>query len=578
MSSELFIISTPIASSMASLDTVGGGAGSTLKPSSTISSCWSHEDLNQYFTKSVNVVQPKKSLDTNSIHERDMHARVNLNKIPITLDTNNLTRNRVSSISINSPSSLADLTPIVEKENKRAKAKRILNQLLSKKSRIIVKKPVTRKTSMIIKFIVTCAALNILGFITFAAIVTFVLPNLFMHPAAYVSVSAKHHLLHEDATLYRKLVHTANIPETLVTFPDNTITSNTDDNGESFNRKAGLKIDVSRFNLLKNNEEKKETPVDHDIHPPFATMDHVSYMKGNHRDRLVDYIEALPHKNDPLIDFGLEYKNISFSSLYEKNKMLRGWYVEANDKNSKKAVVIVHGAFYDRRDVLEHLPYIHKLGVHVLLFDMLNHGVSDGDEGCSLGYREWMGVMGAIDYLEGIVPDVEVVAFGSSTGAASSIVAASQDPRIKAIIAENPFAERTLQIKDVLESALYKNGWSHQLPSLFAGIIESYGKFIPELLIRGVSVLVNWRMCDFSVNPYHASDAMREMSKPLLLMHSKTDKVVDFKHSQILSSLASGPIEYWIVEDAPHSCIHRHLKDEFEERVISFLQKYLLKQ
>src|SRR3989338_1195008 len=223
MSSELLFITTSIGSNMSISGTtntnnstsssIGTSTNVGLKPA-LISACWSHEDLNQYFTKSMTVIQPshKKSLDTNSIHERDMHARMNLQKVPITIDTTNLTsRNRVSSISPVSRNNPGELTPIIEKENKRTKAKRILKELLAnsplKKSSQTKKNPSSsittpRKTSVIIKCIGICAALNILGVITLAAIVTFVLPNLFMSPTAYVSVSSKQHLLHEDASLY----------------------------------------------------------------------------------------------------------------------------------------------------------------------------------------------------------------------------------------------------------------------------------------------------------------------------------------------------------------------------------------
>ncbi|KAF0983087.1 hypothetical protein FDP41_011065 [Naegleria fowleri] len=594
---------------------------------------WSHEDLSYFFNhQALQTVQhhPQPKIPTSGGGDdapRSSFGSVgdsssSSNLIPCTNSTTT-TRNRLLSFSWFESSTSHHRKEQLEKTHLETP---ILEKSTSSPQLVLSPNFGGRKKKAT-TLIASCVVCSLSTSIFLMAMITFLLSNLFMHPVAYMAVSSKQHILmSKDGDTYRKITHSSNIPEELMQFPDNTIMGNSDEDNQqlgSHRSTAGgvgvglvhsgnRLIDVSRFHLLKSdhhhtvvgsnldgNINKQEPsslsqsstitlashslpqlsslPNSHiEVHPPFANLEHEKGMKGSHRERLIDYIKALPYKHDPWIDFKLPYKNVTFSSVFDDSMKLRSWYIPASNIESNKAVILVHGAFYDRRDVMEHIPYIHKLGVHILLFDMINHGVSDGDNGCALACREWMGVIGAVDYLEGIIPNLEVAIFGTSTGGASSIIAASQDPRIKAVIAENPFADRILQIRDVLEVALYKNGWSHQLPKFMSSVIELIGNYIPSSFIKVVSVLVNWRMCDFRMgNHYHAVDAVKEMTQPMLLIHSKTDKVVHFKHSEIIRSAATGHVEFWVVEDASHSEIHRHLQNDFEQRVIAFLQKHL---
>ncbi|KAG2378770.1 hypothetical protein C9374_007918 [Naegleria lovaniensis] len=589
--------------------------GSSNKTNHQLPHIWSHEDLSYFFNHVLQTVQPKIPSSSSPGDETNTQSLIPSSSGATTTNVPTTTRKRLLSFSWFESSTshhrqeqqTQNDTPILERSASTP-------QLLSHLPNPMVGGGRKKKATLV----ASCAVCSVSTSIFLMAMITFLLSNLFMHPVAYMAVSSKQHILmSKDGDTYRKITHSSNMPEELMQFPDNTIMGNSDEEnhlgarphsstaggvGIGLVHSGNRMIDVSRFHLLKSDHHVASNPMETnkqdssffsqstslpelssllnshlEVHPPFANLEHEKGMKGSHRERLIDYIEALPYKNDPWIDFKLPYKNVTFSSVFDSSMKLRSWYIPASNIESNKAVILVHGAFYDRRDVLEHVPYIHKLGVHILLFDMINHGVSDGDNGCALACREWMGVIGAVDYLEGIIPNLEVAVMGTSTGGASSIIAASQDPRIKAVIAENPFADRILQIRDVLEVALYKNGWSHQLPKFMSSVIEVIGNYIPSSFIKVVSVLVNWRMCDFRMgNHYHTAEAVKEMSQPMLLIHSKTDKVVHFKHSEIIRSSAVGHVEFWVVEDAPHSCIHRHLQNDFEDRVVAFLQKHLL--
>ncbi|KAL9652325.1 hypothetical protein ABK040_011982 [Willaertia magna] len=454
---------------------------------------------------------------------------------------------------------VSQMDPIIQKETNKVKAKRIIQQTIIKAK---------RKTKYITSFLFC-----LLSFIiVLTTLVTFILCNLFMYPSSYIAVSSKLHLLNLNNELYRKLTKSSTFlwPEMIFPILDFYQPAPV----QVIQKNSGPQlIDEGNDNEKQEDKERKR-----DSHPPFASKEHFHLLKGTHKDRLVEYMDSLKFKTNPKTDFGLDYKNVTFPSFYSESKQLRGWYIPAKTKESNKAIILIHGAFYDRRDVLAHVKYLYPLNVHILLFDLVNHGISDGDEGCSLGYREFWGVLGAIKYMESLIPNVEIALFGTSTGATSAIIAASKSSRVKVVVAENPFAHRTLQIRDVLEVALYKNGWSHQLPKIAAVIIEKIGGFIPKFILNFLSELVNWRMSDFSIsNHYHASDMIEQVNIPILFIHSKTDVVVNIKHTELLYSLLKNDQkDFWVVEDAPHSLIHSYLPEKFEKRVLQYLRKHFV--
>lgn len=141
-------------------------------------------------------------------------------------------------------------------------------------------------------------------------------------------------------------------------------------------------------------------------------------------------------------DLGLEFENVEFTN--SKNKVLRGWFVPA--KKSKSCMVVcVHGAGRDRRAFLRHAAMLHDANLDVLLFDLSEHGLSDGTgKGFAFGVREKYDVIAAARFLREQKGALCVVLMGTSAGASSAILAAALMPSIvDAVVAENPFTRAT---------------------------------------------------------------------------------------------------------------------------------------
>ena len=141
-------------------------------------------------------------------------------------------------------------------------------------------------------------------------------------------------------------------------------------------------------------------------------------------------------------DVGLAFEEVAFSAV--DGVHLQGWFVPADgtgaDPEPGPAVVFVHGWLWNRvgnvgglvpftdRDV-DFLPAVralHDAGLHVLLFDLSNHGTSGRRLPMTFGAWEARDLIGAMSYVRGRpeVDPVRVGVLGTSMGGNTALEAA----------------------------------------------------------------------------------------------------------------------------------------------------------
>jgi predicted MFS family arabinose efflux permease/pimeloyl-ACP methyl ester carboxylesterase len=131
--------------------------------------------------------------------------------------------------------------------------------------------------------------------------------------------------------------------------------------------------------------------------------------------------------------YGAEYEDVTFDS---SGITLSGWYLPSRTKQI--SVVMTHGLFRSRYEMLERAIAMWKLGYGVLLYDLRRHGRSPG-EYCSVGYYERRDVKSAADWVRRRAPYDKIVLMGVSMGAAATLMAAAETPGVTAVIAESGF-------------------------------------------------------------------------------------------------------------------------------------------
>jgi len=126
---------------------------------------------------------------------------------------------------------------------------------------------------------------------------------------------------------------------------------------------------------------------------------------------------------------------------------LPAWWMPA--AGATKAIVFVHGHGGSRNEGLRFAPALHAAGYHLLALELRrNHG-----QYASMGYHERKDVRAAVDWVLQQKGVQGVALMGFSMGAATSILAMAEDPRIRAGLFSSPYAS-TL---DVLSEAAQRD-------------------------------------------------------------------------------------------------------------------------
>ena len=277
--------------------------------------------------------------------------------------------------------------------------------------------------------------------------------------------------------------------------------------------------------------------------------------------------EWLSKVHDPLTDFGLPFESVEFVSPVGKYT-LRGWYIEApKDKQKKMAIVFGHGGGRDRRSWMRLAPMFHRAGYSCLLFDFREHGLSDGSvRGMTYGMYERFDVVAAAKWMRDVKKFKRIAAVGTSVGGASVIMGAAIAPLdIDVVVAENP----------VMGSGKLQRRYIHNIIAPYFCGERLHSRIAYNLFQAVASVSLAYRIGNIPSKKCEAADIVHTLSpRPIFLLHGMYDETVPHSHSQKLFELAKEPKELWLAPEGTHCAIFDKYKDEYEEKVIGFLNRY----
>jgi alpha-beta hydrolase superfamily lysophospholipase len=266
--------------------------------------------------------------------------------------------------------------------------------------------------------------------------------------------------------------------------------------------------------------------------------------------------------NDPKTDLGIDYADVTIAST--DGYVLSGWHVPSKEKGNTVGVLLVHGGGRDRRTWLRHLPIFHNNGYGALLFDFREHGLSSGNfRGFTFGMKERFDVLSAARFMKDKLGYRTVVAIGTSVGGSSVLMATAMDGTIDAAIAENAITTCAMLQDQIIIDLL--GGYFGR---------SRFSVWLFKVFRLTCSTWLNWRIGNKPSKHCQALHCIASIApRPVLLMHGTSDTVVPLSHSQTLFAAASEPKEIWICEGAFHCGLYNKDPQEFERRVVSFLQR-----
>ncbi len=261
--------------------------------------------------------------------------------------------------------------------------------------------------------------------------------------------------------------------------------------------------------------------------------------------------------NNPAAD-GLSFENISFRSRRD-DVTLRGWLLKAADDQGR-VVIMVHGHNSARDDestgmyrVAKHLV---EQNFSVLMFDLRGYGQSEGER-FSLAWFEQQDVRGAIAFVQSRGYQ-HIGLLGYSMGAASSLLAAADEPAVKAVVEDSGYAD----LIDVLNREIPRRSG---LPGIFTP-----GVVLMAKVLYGIEAT--------AVKPAEA--AARLAPRPLLIIHGESDRLIPFESAERIWHARYGdgtpdPATYYIVPGADHTQSFKTDNAAYMQKVGGFFAEHL---
>jgi uncharacterized protein len=235
---------------------------------------------------------------------------------------------------------------------------------------------------------------------------------------------------------------------------------------------------------------------------------------------------------------------------------LKGWKVRAPQPNGDWMLVL-HGVSDNRTGNLGHAEFLLRNGYNVVMMDSRAHGESGGTM-VTYGWLERHDTVAVIDALMATEKVAHLGALGVSMGAANALQSAAIDPRIEAVVAEDPFAN--------LREVSYDYAGLHESPLLGKTL------FRPATIVAMHEAGLAGGFAPDHVSP---EEAVAARGFPVLIICGTSDHVIPCRHAERVYNAAIGPKELWEVQGAGHAAALGRDPAGYESRVIAFFHRYL---
>ena len=135
-------------------------------------------------------------------------------------------------------------------------------------------------------------------------------------------------------------------------------------------------------------------------------------------------------------DYGRSYRTVFLDT--KDGVRVSSWFIRA-DSPVMCSVVLAHGLFRSRRELLRRSAWLADRGCHALVLDLRRHGESGGER-TSLGYFEALDVLAGARFLRREFPENRLYLLGVSMGGAAAARAGAADPdNVDGVVLDSTF-------------------------------------------------------------------------------------------------------------------------------------------
>ena len=222
---------------------------------------------------------------------------------------------------------------------------------------------------------------------------------------------------------------------------------------------------------------------------------------------------------------------------------------------SRATIILSHGYGDNQDQMPPWAAFLHRAGYSLFTYDMRSRGASGGDA-ITLGALEQQDLLSVIDYIAAR-PDVDparIGALGVSLGGATTILAAAQDRRVKAVVEDCAFTDASGVIDTAFEYFLH----------------------LPAFPFAPIAVKISELRTGQRMSQVHPVAVVGQISpRPLFIIHGLADTVVPPANSERMYAAAGEPKQVWYVPGAKHNGSREVAGVEYEQRIVAFFRQAL---
>jgi len=223
----------------------------------------------------------------------------------------------------------------------------------------------------------------------------------------------------------------------------------------------------------------------------------------------------------------IDKEDISIKS--ENGYELHGVWIPVKD--SKKAVILVHGYCNNLNGSIRYMSIFREKGFHVFMYDQRYHGRSGG-KNCTFGYHEKSDLSDVVDWVEKKVGSDAVIGLhGESMGASTVLMHAAIDRRASFIISDCAFSDLNLQ-------------YSHRVNEDF---------HLPPLPILTLSNIITRLFTGVSYGKVSPIHDVKKITAPICYIHGKADCFTNVYQTIELYNETKGVKKLYLADEADHA-------------------------
>jgi alpha-beta hydrolase superfamily lysophospholipase len=258
--------------------------------------------------------------------------------------------------------------------------------------------------------------------------------------------------------------------------------------------------------------------------------------------------EPEKHPQQKFTALGLKPHRVKLNTRDGMN--INAWY---QPSSIGKSVILLHGYKMDSGEMAPIAAMLTRHGMGVIMPDLRAHGDSEGDL-ITFGAHEWQDIQAAADYIAHEEPQSTLGILGNSMGGALSICYAASDARIRAVVAQSPYASMRHSLSQGIK---YFTG----LPAF---------PFVPLMRLFSLPYV------DLDAE-YISPVAMlsRLEHTPVMILMGGADEVVNPDGAEKLYAAGGETTHLWFEPELNHVNFHTEMEETFEEKIVDFFNASL---